>query len=94
MAVPKIRFDDQFVEEEKQKTAANSPMMTAADFSDLSDSSSPARELHQQLHQQFIDGSVIQPAEKFSGITSISIITGSSIILWTGLIALALSVYK
>ncbi len=93
MAAPKIQFDDQYDREQKQKNTAEIPPMVASDFSDLHHSSSPARELHQQLHQQFGVGTAIQPVDKYSGITSVSIIVGASIILWAGLIVLGLSIY-
>lgn len=94
MHARKIRYDDSFIAEEEQKDASETAQVTSVGPLSASHVPSPARQLQQQLEEQFSDSVAIKPIEKYSGLSSISIIVGSCSIFWVGVIALGLFIYQ
>lgn len=94
MHARKIRYDDSFIAEEEQIDAVEAEQVTAASSLSANYVPSPARQLQQQLEEQFRDSVAVKPSEKYSGLTSLSIIIGSCSILWLSMITLGLFVFQ
>ncbi|WP_108810008.1 hypothetical protein [Sphingorhabdus sp. Alg231-15] len=93
MNARKIRFDESFVADRDEKPLVTPGEVKALGSSDPIYVPSPARQLQQQLKDQIDDSIASKPAEKFSGLVSISVIVGSSLVLWAGAIGLAVMAY-
>ncbi|QTD56233.1 hypothetical protein [Parasphingorhabdus cellanae] len=94
MHARKIRYDDTFIADEDQKNVADTIKVTSTDSLPVDYVPSPARQLQQQLKEQFDDTVAVEKIEKYSGLSSISIIVGSCLALWTGIISLGLWIFQ
>ncbi len=94
MHARKIRFDESFVADQSEKTANGPGEIKALGSSDPIYVPSPARQLQQQLEDQIGDSIAAKPADKLSGLASISVIVGISLVLWAGLFGLAVVAYS
>ncbi len=94
MHARKIRDDDSFISKGDQKNALEKSQTASATSPTASYVPSPARRLQQQLEDQFQSTAAVKPADKYSGLVSVSIIVGSSLLLWLGMIALAMFIYR
>ncbi len=94
MNARKIRYDDSFIAEEEEQSSAKAGQVTSVNSASANYVPSPARHLQQQLEEQLSGSVAAKPFEKYSGLSSISIIVGSSLLLWVGLISAGLSVFS
>lgn len=94
MHARKIRDDESFISKGDQKDALGDVQTASITSRATSYVPSPARQLQQQLEDQFQDTVTVKPVGKYSGLVSLSIIVGSSSLLWLGMFALAMFVYK
>ncbi|GAA0482121.1 hypothetical protein GCM10009096_25550 [Parasphingorhabdus litoris] len=94
MHARKIRYDDSFIAEKETKNVKDGANVASVNGSSTQYTASPARQLQQQLEAQYVDHAEAQPFEKYSGLSSISIIVASSLFMWGGLIALGLYIAR
>lgn len=94
MHARKIRYDDSFIAEEQQIDAVEAVRDNDASSLSASYVPSPARQLQQQLEEQFSASATVKPSKKYSGLTSLSIIIASCSILWLSMITLGLFAFQ
>ncbi|MEP2102400.1 MAG: hypothetical protein ABJP02_12930 [Parasphingorhabdus sp.] len=94
MHAQKIRYDDSFIADGEQKKSSNTGNFASLAAPSANHVPSPARQLQQQLEEQYSDTVTAKSVEKYSALTSLSIIIGSCLFLWTGMIALGLFIYR
>lgn len=93
MQARKIRYDESFIADDEQKVPGDAEVVQPLGSTNASYVPSPARALQKQLEDQLGDSITVQPNEKFSGMFSVGIIAGSSLILWAGLITVGIAIF-
>ena len=93
MYARKLRYDENFI---APRNRAGSSSIRSADVTESQPVASPALALQGELQARIankVSASFLQNEEKYSSITSLTIIVSGSILLWSCIIAAIIAIY-